>query len=170
MNGNPIQNLDGAGKNVVLLVNNLCPGKFLIIYRSDRNLQVKPAAGNPLCAQANLQSTNQYGGTIDVNVCSDSGARQAIFGNSGTGVALGTAEEVDCSSWNGTIQHSGTSPSLAGGTSSSCDGSTGTSNNPQSTSQSSQGMLGENQSSGAEKISVTAGSFLGILAVIIIMV
>lgn len=146
MNGNPIQNLDGAGSDVVLLVNNLCP-----------------AEGNPLCAQPNLQSTNQYGGTIDVNVCSDSGARQAIFGNSGTGLALGTAEEVDCSSWNGTIQHSGTSPSLASGTASSCDGSTGTSSNSQSTGQSSQGMLGQNESSDAEKVAVSVLSLLGLV-------
>ncbi|KAF2418688.1 hypothetical protein EJ08DRAFT_52878 [Tothia fuscella] len=77
--------LNGTGKNVVLVVNNVCP-----------------AQDNRLCAQPDLQTPNHLGGIIDVNVCSDSGARSAVFGFSGKGLALGTAEEVDCGSWNGT--------------------------------------------------------------------
>ena len=37
-----------------------------------------------------------------MNVCANSGAKNAVFGKSGIGLAFGTAEEVDCSSYNGT--------------------------------------------------------------------
>jgi len=39
-------------------------------------------------------------------VCSDSGARSAVFGTSGIGLAVGTAEEVNCNEWSGTVQRS----------------------------------------------------------------
>jgi hypothetical protein len=91
---------------------------------SSTMLMISTAAGNPLCAQSSLQSTNQYGGIIDVNVCSDSGARDALFGNSGVGLALGTAEEVDCTKYSGTIQKSGTGESVASGKGSTATGLT----------------------------------------------
>jgi hypothetical protein len=73
------------------------------------------ANGNPLCSQKDLTSKNQYDATIDVNVCSDSGAKDAVFGHSNTGLAIGTAEEVDCRAWNGTklATESGASSAIA---------------------------------------------------------
>jgi hypothetical protein len=70
------------------MVNNLCP-----------------ANGNPLCSQATLQDGNQYGANINFDLCSDSGAENAFFGNDGVGLALGTAEQVDCSLYSGTAVH-----------------------------------------------------------------
>ena len=68
----------------MMLVNNLCP-----------------ADGNPLCAQNGLSGTNQYGANVNFDLCSDSGAKMAFFGNDGVGLAIGTATQVDCSEWSG---------------------------------------------------------------------
>ena len=70
------------------MVNNLCP-----------------AEGNPLCAQNSLTATNQYGANVNFDLCSDSGAQAAFFGNDGVGLAIGTATHIDCNKWNGTIVH-----------------------------------------------------------------
>jgi len=78
--------LSNAGTSIVVMVNNLCP-----------------ASGNPLCAQNGLSGTNQYGANVNFDLCSDSGAQAAFFGNSGVGLALGSATQVDCSQWSGTI-------------------------------------------------------------------
>jgi len=78
--------LSNAGNSIVVKINNLCP-----------------ASGNPLCAQNGLSGTNQYGANVNFDTCIDSGASAALFGNSGVGLALGTAVEVDCSQWHGTI-------------------------------------------------------------------
>jgi len=83
--GNPLSN---AGTSIVVMVNNLCP-----------------AQGNPLCAQNGLSGTNQYGANVNFDLCSDSGAQEAFFGNSGVGLAIGSATQVDCSEWSGTIVH-----------------------------------------------------------------
>lgn len=83
--GNPLSN---AGTNIVVMVNNLCP-----------------AQGNPLCSQPDLSSTNQYGANVNFDLCSDSGAQTAFFGNNGVGLAIGTAEQVDCSQWSGAVVH-----------------------------------------------------------------
>ena len=63
-----------------------------------------PADGNPLCSQGSLGDTNQYGANVNFDLCRDSGAADAFFGNSGVGLALGNAEEVDCSLWSGTVR------------------------------------------------------------------
>ncbi|KAI9655753.1 MAG: hypothetical protein M1821_005188 [Bathelium mastoideum] len=101
---NPYNGAD-IGTSIVVKVNNLCP-----------------ASGNPLCAQPNLDSdsTNQFGGVVDFNLCRDDGASAALFGNSGTGLATGTAEEVDCATWNGTVTSQG-----SGGSGNSGQGDTG---------------------------------------------
>ncbi|GAB7344618.1 hypothetical protein MBLNU457_3106t1 [Dothideomycetes sp. NU457] len=78
--------LSNAGNSIVVKINNLCP-----------------ASGNPLCAQNGLSGTNQYGANLNFDTCIDSGASAALFGNSGVGLAIGTAQEVDCSLWHGTI-------------------------------------------------------------------
>jgi hypothetical protein len=63
------------------------------------------ANGNPLCAQNGLGGTNQYGANLNFDLCIDSGASKALFGNSGVGLAVGTAEQVSCSQWKGQIKH-----------------------------------------------------------------
>ncbi|KAI9699928.1 MAG: hypothetical protein M1820_006990 [Bogoriella megaspora] len=73
--------LSNAGNSITVQVNNLCP-----------------ANGNPLCAQSSLQSTNQYGANVNFDLCIDDGAAKALFGNSGVGLAVGTATEVACGS------------------------------------------------------------------------
>lgn len=80
--------LSNAGTSIVVMVNNLCP-----------------AQGNPLCSQNGLSGTNQYGANVNFDLCSDSGAKAAFFGNDGVGLAVGTATQVDCSEWSGTIVH-----------------------------------------------------------------
>ncbi|KAI7171800.1 hypothetical protein KC352_g24852, partial [Hortaea werneckii] len=45
--------------------------------------------------------TNQYGANVNFDTCIDSGASDALFGNSGVGLGVGTAEKVDCSQWSG---------------------------------------------------------------------
>ncbi|KAF2228589.1 glycoside hydrolase family 45 protein [Viridothelium virens] len=77
---------------IVVKVNNLCP-----------------ASGNPLCAQKDLSggSTNAFGGVVDFNLCEDDGASGALFGDSGTGLAVGVAEEVGCAEWNGSVVSQG---------------------------------------------------------------
>lgn len=42
-----------------------------------------------------------------MNLCADTGAREAVFGTESIGLAFGTAEEVDCSEWSGTKGTSG---------------------------------------------------------------
>ena len=80
--------LSNAGNSIVVMVNNLCP-----------------ADGNPLCAQSTLQDTNQYGANVNFDLCRDSGASAALFGDSGVGLAVGTAVQVDCSAYSGTVVH-----------------------------------------------------------------
>ncbi|KAL1311369.1 hypothetical protein AAFC00_001539 [Neodothiora populina] len=81
--GNKVSN---AGNSIVAKVTNLCP--------SD---------GNPLCSQGSLTDTNQYGANVNFDTCIDSGASKALFGDSGVGLGIGTAEEVDCTSWSGSV-------------------------------------------------------------------
>lgn len=90
--GNRVKN---AGNSIVVMVNNLCP-------RHDPR-----GYDNPLCEQADLNSTsvNSYGGVVDFNLCNDDGARGALFGDSGTGLGIGTATEVSCSEWSGTKKY-----------------------------------------------------------------
>lgn len=80
--------LSNAGNSIVVMVNNLCP-----------------ADGNPLCSQNGLSGTNQYGANVNFDLCRDSGAADAFFGNSGVGLAIGIAQQVDCSEWSGTVVH-----------------------------------------------------------------
>jgi len=75
--------LSGA-KSIVVKINNLCP-----------------ASGNPLCSQSSQTSTNQYGAVVNFDTCKDDGASAALFGSSGAGLAIGTAQQVDCSQWSG---------------------------------------------------------------------
>jgi len=81
--GNTVSN---SGNSIVVKVTNLCP-----------------ASGNPLCAQNGLSGTNQYGANLNFDTCIDSQASAALFGNSGVGLGLGTAVEVNCNQWSGTI-------------------------------------------------------------------
>ncbi|KAF2231619.1 glycoside hydrolase family 45 protein [Viridothelium virens] len=71
--------LSNAGNSVTVQVNNLCP-----------------ADSNPLCSQSGLSGTNQYGANVNFDLCKDDGAANALFGSSGVGLAVGTAEEVSC--------------------------------------------------------------------------
>lgn len=41
------------------------------------------------------------GGNVNFDLCKDDGAAAALFGSSGVGAALGTAEQVSCSEWSG---------------------------------------------------------------------
>ncbi len=77
--------LNGAHA-IVVKINNLCP-----------------AQGNPLCAQSSQTSTNQYGAVVNFDTCIDDGASAALFGSSGVGLALGTAQQVSCSQWSGSV-------------------------------------------------------------------
>lgn len=81
--GNRVSN---AGNSIVVEVTNLCP-----------------ASGNPLCAQSSLSGTNQYGANVNFDTCKDSGASAALFGNSGVGLGLGTAQQVPCNSQVGSV-------------------------------------------------------------------
>lgn len=63
------------------------------------------ASGNPLCSQNGLSGTNQYGANLNFDLCIDSGASKALFGNSGVGLAVGSAVQVSCSQWNGKVVH-----------------------------------------------------------------
>ncbi|KAI4723992.1 hypothetical protein E4T49_08289 [Aureobasidium sp. EXF-10728] len=80
--------LSNAGNSIVVQVTNLCP-----------------ASGNPLCSQNGLSGTNQYGANVNFDLCINSGANTALFGNSGVGLAVGTAVQVSCSQWSGTVVH-----------------------------------------------------------------
>lgn len=80
--------LSNAGNSIVVQVTNLCP-----------------ASGNPLCAQNGLTGTNQYGANLNFDLCIDSGASAALFGNSGVGLAVGNAVQVSCSEYSGTVVH-----------------------------------------------------------------
>lgn len=76
------KDLPNKGTSIVVMVSNLCP-----------------ADGNPLCSQATTTDTNSYGANVNVDLCSDSGAASAFFGddlNEGIGMVIGTVEEVNC--------------------------------------------------------------------------
>jgi hypothetical protein len=70
---------------------------------------VKDTSGisNPLCAQSSLNAMNHFGGQINVNLCADTGARDAVFGTQSIGLAFGTAAEVSCDGYQGTNGTSG---------------------------------------------------------------
>ncbi|GAB7328903.1 hypothetical protein MBLNU13_g00767t1 [Cladosporium sp. NU13] len=78
--------VSNAGNSIVVMVTNLCP-----------------AQGNPLCSQSGLSGTNQYGANLNFDLCIDSRANSALFGNSGVGLGVGSAVQVDCSQWSGSI-------------------------------------------------------------------
>lgn len=101
--------LSNAGNSIVVQVTNLCPGKSrrsgMQPYMNGQKLTSGVASGNPLCAQNGLSGTNQYGANLNFDLCIDSGASQALFGNSGVGLAVGSAVQVDCSQWSGQVVH-----------------------------------------------------------------
>lgn len=78
--------VSNAGNSIVVMVTNLCP-----------------AQGNPLCSQSGLSGTNQCGANLNFDLCIDSRANSALFGNSGVGLGVGSAAQVDCSQWSGSI-------------------------------------------------------------------
>ncbi|KAL1590091.1 hypothetical protein WHR41_01201 [Cladosporium halotolerans] len=78
--------VSNAGNSIVVMVTNLCP-----------------AQGNPLCAQSGLSGTNQYGANVNFDLCIDSRANSALFGSSGVGLGVGSAVQVDCSQWSGSV-------------------------------------------------------------------
>ncbi|KAK8157165.1 hypothetical protein IWX90DRAFT_441834 [Phyllosticta citrichinensis] len=79
--------LPGGPKTITVVIDNLCP-----------------PGGNPICAMPDLKSTNQYGANANFDLCSDSGAQEAMFGSgSSIGLGIGFAERVDCFHWQGKI-------------------------------------------------------------------
>lgn len=70
------------------MINNLCP-----------------ADGNPLCSQNGMSGTNQYGANVNFDLCRDSGASAALFQNTGVGLGIGTAQQVNCNQYSGTVVH-----------------------------------------------------------------
>lgn len=84
--GNPLPN---AGTSIVVMINNLCPAV------------ANPP--NPLCTPATTSDTNSLGANVNFDLCSDSGAQTAFFGNSGNGLAIGSATQVDCTEYIGTV-------------------------------------------------------------------
>ncbi|KAI9810903.1 MAG: hypothetical protein M1827_005762 [Pycnora praestabilis] len=80
---------NGGPPSIIVKINNLCP-----------------ADSNTLCAQP-PRGTNSLGGQINFDICSDSGAAAAFFpdyddGNGPVGMAIGTAQQIDCGSgWEG---------------------------------------------------------------------
>ena len=76
------------GKSMVVMINNECP-----------------AQGNPLCAQSG-GSVNAQGGEVNFDLCSDSGSAQVFFPNGG-GIGIGSAVQVDCGEWQGSVQKVG---------------------------------------------------------------
>ena len=52
---------------------------------------------------SSLSDTNSYGANINFDLCIDSGASSALFGSDGIGLGIGTAVEVSCSEWSGTV-------------------------------------------------------------------
>jgi hypothetical protein len=62
-----------------------------------------PVEGNKICSQSSLTDTNDYGANVNFDLCRDSGAADALFDDLDIGVAVGTAQEVDCSQWSGSI-------------------------------------------------------------------
>lgn len=86
--GNKVANY---GNSIVVKVTNLCP-----------------SSGNPLCSQSGASSTNSYGAAINFDTCIDSGASKALFGSDSSGgqpigLGLGSAQQVDCSQWSGSV-------------------------------------------------------------------
>lgn len=80
--GNELKN------NITVIVNDLCP-----------------ATTGGVCRQTSLTDLNSWDTQVDFNLCTDSGASDAMFGaNSGIGLAVGRATRVDCKSWSGQIQ------------------------------------------------------------------
>lgn len=81
--GNKVSN---AGNSIVVEVTNLCP-----------------AQGNPICSQNGKSGTNQYGANVNFDLCIDSKANTALFGNSGVGLGIGTAQQVACTGQVGSV-------------------------------------------------------------------
>jgi hypothetical protein len=71
--------LVSGSHSVTVTVNNLCPA----------------GASNPLCSQSSLNATNSEGAEVNFDLCSDSGASAAFFGD-GSGLLVGTATKVSC--------------------------------------------------------------------------
>ncbi len=71
--------IKSGSHSIKVKVNNLCPA----------------GAQNPLCSQNGLSGTNSLGAHVHFDLCSDSGASAAFFGN-GPGLLLGTATKVGC--------------------------------------------------------------------------
>ncbi|KAJ9148849.1 hypothetical protein NKR23_g4742 [Pleurostoma richardsiae] len=84
--GNKLPN----ASSIIIMVNNLCQ-----------------AAGNTLCGQHNLSSTNQFGAQIAFDLCADTQAPEVLFGSSDVALALGNATRVYCEEWQGTRVPSG---------------------------------------------------------------
>ena len=93
-NGNPI-----TSKTVNITVNNLCP-----------------ASGNEEWCDIPAGGTNQHGGQVHFDLCSDTGASNAFFTSVGAG--KGTATQIQCGSGNSVESSSAASLSSAAPTSS----------------------------------------------------
>ena len=90
--GNAIPGI-AAGNSIVVKVTDLCPAVS------------SSGVTNPLCAQSGTSGTNTYGANVNFDLCQDSGTAKALMGDSYStiGVGIGTAVEVDCSEWTGTM-------------------------------------------------------------------
>ena len=54
-----------------------------------------------LCGMASLTETNSMGMNVNIDLCMDSGATQAFWGQPPWGTMTGQAQQVDCSEWCG---------------------------------------------------------------------
>ncbi|KAH9827896.1 putative endoglucanase v-like protein [Teratosphaeria destructans] len=96
--------LPNAGNSLVIKVKDLCPRKSHISHPAHSIIpDMASAGGNGVCGQRTLSDKNQYGAMVNFDLCKNSGAADAFFGNTGIGLATGHAEEVDCSAWRGRV-------------------------------------------------------------------
>lgn len=132
-----------AGLNpIVVMVNNLCPAssnekdvsfhRSHLLFRSriklaDSNLQFPVWSSDPsryqlrryaphtlflpYCSKTLTQAS--LGANVNFDLCKDDGAANALFGNSGIGMAFGKVTQVSCNLWTGSQNYTtGTMPSM----------------------------------------------------------
>lgn len=85
MSGNTITNTP-----IVVLITNECATQL-------------PGQEKNLCSQTSYEDANSLGDNINMDLCMDSGATQAFWGNPPWGATSGQAQQVDCGQWCGTF-------------------------------------------------------------------
>ena len=92
---------DGSGKPIantpiVVLITNECA--------------TQPAGEAPnLCSMTSLSETNSLGMNVNIDLCMDSGATQAFWGDPPWGTTTGRAQQVGCEQWCGVFADGRTS-------------------------------------------------------------